>query len=397
MKQNSYIFEDDKRSYEQEIEQSKSKDYPVQILCSFAYLTPNYSVLFTLNELKRITDKGNFRVFIVFWDMNTLVHPYFKKSLSNGKISDPNKYIQDKMIELEKITESIGFDMKKVLVYKSSELWRRLITYKDENLFQDFYSVLSEIKVQEYMTEMKISNLLQIPMDIFFANNFDKLCPEDTERPIDIIFSSNNKRVIYDMTRKQMYENGLIKSKKPLIMLMDDFPYMMHKSYVPEWNMSKKEINNIISNFNLSKSEMWSILRNISLDDREIKISTDQSNENMKKLISEGLFEYLKRSKAKYNQVTDEINEQIISITKKDKLKEIGQVIKSDIALNILLLSDGTKTTTEISKILKKSVATISTYTARLKKLDLIRVLSNNKLKRNIKGVKFNLDFGMDD
>jgi Mn-dependent DtxR family transcriptional regulator len=74
-------------------------------------------------------------------------------------------------------------------------------------------------------------------------------------------------------------------------------------------------------------------------------------------------------------------------------LKEIGKVLKSDLAMDILLLSDGTKNTTEISKILKKSIATISTYANRLKKMNLIRMISNDKLKRNLEGIKINFDF----
>jgi Mn-dependent DtxR family transcriptional regulator len=69
--------------------------------------------------------------------------------------------------------------------------------------------------------------------------------------------------------------------------------------------------------------------------------------------------------------------------------------LKSQIALEILLLADGSKSTTEISKVTKKSVATISTYTNRLKRMNLIRVLENGHLKRNIKGVKVNFELGL--
>ena len=73
----------------------------------------------------------------------------------------------------------------------------------------------------------------------------------------------------------------------------------------------------------------------------------------------------------------------------------MGQILKSDIALEILLLANGTRNTSQISRELGKSVPTISTYTNRLKKLNLIRTLPDGKLKRNIKGVKINFELGL--
>jgi len=77
-------------------------------------------------------------------------------------------------------------------------------------------------------------------------------------------------------------------------------------------------------------------------------------------------------------------------------VKQIGQVLKSNIALEIMTLADGTKNTSQISKHLEKSVATISTYANRLKKMNLIRVLPGGNLKRNIKGIKINFELGLD-
>jgi len=84
-----------------------------------------------------------------------------------------------------------------------------------------------------------------------------------------------------------------------------------------------------------------------------------------------------------------------LNITKKQDVKNIGQVLRSEIALEILLLADGTRNTSEISRELKKSVATISTYANRLKKMNLIRVLADEKIKRNIKGLKVNFELGI--
>ena len=61
-----------------------------------------------------------------------------------------------------------------------------------------------------------------------------------------------------------------------------------------------------------------------------------------------------------------------------------------------MLLADGTKSTTDISKNLNKSIATISMYMNKLRKLDLVRTLPDGKLRRNIKGVKINLEHGLE-
>ena len=86
-----------------------------------------------------------------------------------------------------------------------------------------------------------------------------------------------------------------------------------------------------------------------------------------------------------------------VNFKTKEKIKEISQVLKSDIGLEIMLLSDGTKNTTDISKILKKSVPTISTYANKLKSFGFIRLLKNGNLKRNIQGIKVNFDLGVED
>ncbi len=85
----------------------------------------------------------------------------------------------------------------------------------------------------------------------------------------------------------------------------------------------------------------------------------------------------------------------MLDISDKRDLRSIGQVLKSSIALEVVLLSDGTRNTTQISKELDKSVATISMYANRLKKMNLIRLLPNGSLKRNIKGIKVNFELGL--
>ena len=43
---------------------AEKNDIKINVFCSFAYLTPNYTILFTLEELRRKTDKGNYKVLV---------------------------------------------------------------------------------------------------------------------------------------------------------------------------------------------------------------------------------------------------------------------------------------------------------------------------------------------
>ena len=73
------IYPMDKEDFNRRIEACiKDNNQPI-ILCSFTYITPNYSILFTLEELKRFTLNHPYKVIILLWDMNILANPYFSQ------------------------------------------------------------------------------------------------------------------------------------------------------------------------------------------------------------------------------------------------------------------------------------------------------------------------------
>ncbi len=167
---NSEVFKEDINEFRKQIIYADKNDIQINIFCSFAYLTPNYTILFTLEELRRKTKSGNYKIFIVFWDMNALANPYFKKEISNKRVKNPENYIEEKIKELKYLAISVGFKEEEIMIYKSSDLWQRLISYKEENLFQNFYSILSEVNIDSFIETKEVSNTLQIPLDIFFCN-----------------------------------------------------------------------------------------------------------------------------------------------------------------------------------------------------------------------------------
>src|SRR3989338_1173744 len=139
---NFIVYPSDEREFAQRIAPELKDGKKLNIFCSFTYITPNYSILFTLEELKKFVDTGNYKAFILIWDMNTLANPYFRKLQSLGKVKDADSFINEKIEELRTIARSMGFERENLHIYKSSDLWKRFISYKEEDVFQQFYSIL---------------------------------------------------------------------------------------------------------------------------------------------------------------------------------------------------------------------------------------------------------------
>lgn len=408
---NTQVYKTDEDAFKLWIEPDLKSGKQLNIFCSFTYITPNYAVLFTLNELKKFVGQGNFKIFLVIWDMNTLSNSYFKKMCSARKISNPDFFIDQKISELRDIADSIGFEKENLFIYKSSDLWKRLISYAEENIFQEFYSILAQMKVQDFVANNKVSHLVQIPMDLFFCNYFHKLYPEDTNREMDLAFLGQDKESLYISTREFMIHEGLIENKKPVFIIIKSFPYLIYNYNLPEWDMGLNDIKNILVNFPLTKKEIFVLFShianviNIKVKNKEKSLELDYNEfygeykespqKELIEILAENLLIYLKEHRKRFLEKSGRIEEAILNLVKKRDVKNIGQVLKSDIAFEILLLADGSKNTTHISKELNKSVATISTYANRLKKMNLIRILPDGKVKRNVRGFKINLELGL--
>jgi len=385
---NMQIYHDDIGDFNKLI---TSENREINLFCSFTYITPNYSILFTLNELKKFVENKNYKIFIVIWDMNTFANPYFKRLCSSRKISNPTSYIDNKIKELKGIMLSMGFNSNQTAIYKSSDIWKRMISYKDEDLFYQFYDVLSQMNIDESLYEQRISHLFQIPIDLFFCNYFHKLYPEDTDHEIDMAFLGSNKEVLYKTTRKLMLKEGLIGFKKPLFAMLKKFPYLINNYVMPEWNMSKQSIKELLISCNLSSEDISCLLDYLGEDIPEIhKIN----KKKITLILSDILYSYLQKHKKSFETYSGEsIETEMINISKKEEIKKIGEFLKSNIALEILLLSNGNMTVTQIAKALSKSVATISIYAKKLRKSGFIKTSSDGKIKRTIKGIKINFEF----
>lgn len=400
---NFEVFPSDEKDFRLKIEPDIHDKNLINIFCSFTFITPNYSVLFTLSELKKFTETiTNHKVFLVLWDMNTLSNPYFRRMSASGKTPDWDKFINEKIKEVREIVTMVGFKKDEINIYKSSDLWKRFVSYKEENIFQRFYSALAQMKIQDYVANNKVSHLFQVPMDMFFCNYFHKLYPEDISKSIDIAFYGQDKEKLYLTTRQFMIDDCIISDKKPIFVRVKSFPYLIYNANVPEWNMSLRDIRNIILNFPLTKEEVIVLFRyifssNILEEDFESfkKVNGKKGCNELKEILAKALYKYLQVSKKRFMEISGQIKEDTINVSGRKEARDFGQILKSNIALEIILMADGTKNTTEMSKKIGKSIATISTYANRLKRKKLIEVLPNGNIKRTVNVLKINFDIGI--
>jgi len=358
-----------------------------------------------MEELKRICSQGNFKLFIMMWDMNTLVNPYFKRLLSSRKVTNIPRFIEDKITELKNILLSHGFRKDQFFLYKSSDLWRRLVSYRDDNLFQQFYSVIAQMQNKDFV-EHKTSHLIQYPMSLFFCTYLHKLCPEDTDKPMDLLFFGPQREKIYTMARATMYKEGIIENEKPFFIVMKDYPYITYNEALPNWEHGRDYIREMLTYWNLTKPEILSIMCHLKETIVKMKIKESEfdydnfvknppqyQNEKLIEILATAMHIYLQERKKTFLELDSNIDETVLNISNKEEIKKMGEIMRSKIALQIMFFADGTRNITQMAKDLKKSVATISIYASKLKKMNLIRVIKNDKIKRNVKGLKVNFEF----
>ncbi|MBU2638330.1 MAG: helix-turn-helix domain-containing protein [Nanoarchaeota archaeon] len=384
----------------------KSKE-PARLFCSFTYITPNYINLFIINELAKLAKEG-YELFLVIWDMNSITNKYFKRQIvHNLGAETPSSFMDKKVGEVERIFSSLGAGSEKLHIYKSSDVWKRMVTAQNHDLFLKFYHVLASLKIADLKSPRKASHLIQMPADIFFANFLHLLYPEDTEGPMDIAFLGNNKEEVYKKTRQLMYDEGIIGMEKPVFLITKHVPYIILDESVPEWNMSLEEIIRIFNGCKLQEQEiveLFEILLKGTMDTfyyydtKGNLVETDQSQiirainklpiENKMFTLGYNLYKYMNSFKAGFTQTNTP--SRLLNIKTREQLLEVGAVIKSKPLVEMLHLADGTKTISQIAKLSKKQIANASMYISNLKKAGLITVDSSGKVRRAYDAVKIN-------
>lgn len=385
--ENYFLRDPDKKQFEQKILPNIKKGKPVYIYTAFTYIKPNYSILLFLQELLKLTKKHDLKVILVVWDMSVLANNYYRKM--KKEVND-SQFIENITDELYKICISLGFQEGSISIYKSSDLWKRFISYKDEDIYQGFYSTLVQLRVKEYALNYKAAYLVQMPLNLFFCNYFHKLFPEDVDKKIELTFIEEQREKLYTHARRVMYDLGITTYESPAFVIMEDIPYFDYNDYEPEWNMSFADVHEIISEIKPPKVE---IMRVCNLLEAE-RPDTDLSEEETYGYLANKIYLYLQERKKAYETLAGNMENRILGINNKKDLVKFGSIFRSELAVNILLEADGKKSMSRIAKNLKKSIPTISTYVKKLKKMGLIKIQDDGSLKCTVKGFKANFELG---
>ncbi|MEK6860675.1 MAG: ArsR family transcriptional regulator [Nanoarchaeota archaeon] len=405
IKNNYSIYEKDITSYENIIAPKLSAGKRPNLLCSFTYITPNYTVIHTIKELAKLEKEG-YMIHLILWDINSLTHRYSRNH------NNPNIYefTNERIKEVKGIAKSFGMNEEFFKIHKSSELWKRLILISKPPLFQEMYEIMTDIRVKDLAINEKISHLMQMPADMFVANYFHVLCPEEIDKPIDVFYFNRNKETLHKKVREEMFRKGLTNMERPVFLIAENLPYLIFESSLPEWNLGIDEITYIVTGKKPTVEESKTLVSlilsevigefKVTEGEERTGLSTEELIKKIPKMkkrdlyitLAENLYIYLQKVKSGVVEKTDE--SELLHVYNKKKASDLGKILKSKIYLEIILLADGTKNTTEIAKRLKKQVSNISVYINQLKNMGFVRIV-DGKVKRSFKGVNMNFEVGL--
>ena len=395
------VYENDIRYWDQIIIPKLENNEKPVIFSSITYLTPNFMSLIYLKKLAELSKKG-FKVVLILWDTNALKYKNNKKL--HQELKSEEEFFNYITEEVSKICSYYGIKKEDLIVNRISKVWKKLVLFDNQSIFFQYYNTLMDFKNSDFDDSFKISHLLQMPMDIFIATYYHKLYPEHTKKPIDAIFSGENKKNIYTKIRKNMYEKGIISLEKPIFIFLEKIPYLRYNGLIPEWNMHFDEINFLISNLNPSMDEIRTVFKHLEEEIDSFQVSKDRKNysleelfvyikdlnrENLNMILSQNIHYYLQN--IKNNLPETKKNMFYLELDKSEEIIDLTNILKNKISIEILNLCDGTLNLTQISKKMNKQISNTSVHVKNLKSLGIIKQTEDGKLKKVVKSVILNL------
>lgn len=388
---------------------NSDEEGPPAVFYSLTHLKHNYITLTHLFNLAKLAKLGC-DIIISLWDMNVLSSPYFKKMESEKYQNLTNEqYIKQKKDEIIRLTAALGIGQAKI--YTSSEIWARFTQQKEPPLFTKYYSTLATIDIDEYDIDEKLNYLIQLPADIFFADFFHQIYPEDVKKPIELLYTAPQRKNLYFATRKAMYNEGIISTERPAIIMSKEIPRIEIDTQIPHWDMSLNEINHIISKWQFAAEEINNLYKNVLAPVLpELTIATDssvrtikaeeaihkimhESRENIIASTSKNLFRYFQKAKELAN-LKEEPKPDFYNVKNKKEAELIGTILKSKNLQKILVLANGTRSVSDIAKSINMQLSNTSQYIAKLRKVGLVAI-KDKMVVRTARGVKINFEVSL--
>jgi hypothetical protein len=384
---------------------------PVNLFCSFSYFTSNYSGIFLVNELSNLIKKGC-NLYLIMWDINSQSHRRFQRILNHQehKIT-AEEIIDQKINEVLDLFHTFKVPKSKINIYRASDVLQRFIKKQDPNLFIQFYSILERTELNELVHKHKASHLIQMPLDMFFANFFHKLYPEDIKSKIDLALAFGYQEKIYLETRKRMYKQEIIYNLSPLLLVLPHYPYLIHNDDLPEWRMSRDSIVTHILSCEVEKEEieqMYDVVLKKVLDKFELLDEKNKvrilslkeflrehkklSFEKQKISLGYNVFNYLQKVK---DMVVPMKKERILRLSNYNDIAKYSKLLSRKPLVSILKHINGKQNATQLAKELKIARSNMSTYLQTLKSNNLITIDKEGIIHRNINVINTNFEVGV--
>ncbi|MBD3354795.1 hypothetical protein GF361_02310 [Candidatus Woesearchaeota archaeon] len=382
----------------------------INVFCSFTFITPNYRAVNIINTLAKMSKiLPNVHIHLILSDNNILTQDYLKSLGIIKSNFDTEMFINSKVDELKNLLVSFGANPSNIHIYRFSEIWSRLLKEKSKNLFLEYYSSISKIKLNNINLEKlrTVARVFQFSLDMYVSTIFHLLFPYDVDAPIDFFYGRYEKKELYNEIRDNLYDEGFIKIKKPLFLFMHEHPDLIFKARMPEWNMSREEIYYIIENVDLSEEDHINIIDFYKDDLKSCSVMEggaeksyktgeltkklkDVNDMEKKNITTSVVYSFLQEMKSKLkNQNFVDCN---MHIKDKDTLMKITRLLRTKHILDILDLSDGTNNLSEISSELGIPISNLSKYVKGLKEVGLVCTTEDKKLNKVCKRLRIDID-----
>ena len=379
----------------------------VNVFCAFSYFTSNYSGIFLMRELSDLIKQGC-TVYLVMWDVNCECHPYFVQILKE-KGGTPEKIIDEKMDEIISVFQAFGTPMSKLHLYRASDTMNRFIRKQTPNLFLKFYSAMEMLSLNHLAHKHKASHLIQMPLNMFFAQYFHELYPEELNDKIEAIVCYGYQESIMSTVRNVMPSEMNI--LKPALLALPPHPYLIYSGVLPEMNMDRDVLIQHILAHNPNQeaiAQTYNVILKRFLKDFELldnsgkvkvlkfdefmRQNSDLSLNNQQVSLAYSLHSYLQQVKTSLNRNE---NPEVMRLTNGQDTVKYAKILGRKRLIDVLKHIDGKKNATQLSKELKIARSNMSSYLNLLKKHDLVSIAESGAIQRKVSAISANFEVGL--
>ena len=408
-------FSDSKNRWKEIILPKIKAGHRVNVYFSSNTIPTHYFCLFQFWYLSKIAKLGNVYLYIV---LNDQVQHRARENAS--KIAVENR--SDMLLDVKKIMSCFGVSPDRVFAYYSSEISGKMFNAKKTISFLLFKSSRSitqkdlaipkencELEYMEKEAQYPLSYFLPKLVDLFTAEFFSELCPEDIKGKINVFVISGFGKPLISKLRNFLVKDGSLSPMGVVFGSIPKIPFFGHttkifkKHVAPDIRMSIEQIYEVILIYHVKIEHMKELLDTvlkweldgISVPSENGSIKTKNLAEFEKLdykeqalILATNLFEFLQ----KINSAVKKANIQMpVCLDSKYKIQDFSKLFRSDLAMQVLKECHGQKIT-EIAKKLNKHQPNISKTVGQLKKLDLVYSDNLGGLHRKVNTIKIELD-----